>query len=209
MNIILVGPPGAGKGTLADVLCTRLNIPTISTGNILREAIKNDTALGKIAKGFMDEGQLVPDELVINMISERIAQSDCQNGFILDGFPRNIEQAEALDDITNIDVALCLECNDSVIVERMTGRRTCPECGATYHVRNNPPKIKHTCDKCKQTLIIRSDDEQSVVLDRLGTYHMKTKPLKYYYRGQRKLRTVDASIGIEETLASALKVLGQ
>ena len=158
MNLILLGAPGAGKGTLASFLIEKMGVPSVSTGNILREAIRNGTELGKQAKAFMDAGKLVSDELVINLLKERIAQPDCQNGFILDGFPRTIPQAEALDKIAKIDCALALEVDDSVIEGRMTGRRTCTKCGATYHIVANPPKTEGVCDACGDALQIRADD---------------------------------------------------
>ncbi len=207
MNLILLGPPGAGKGTLAGNLSKRLSIPTISTGNILREAIKNNTELGKNAKSFMDAGKLVPDEVVIGMIKERFARPDCQQGFILDGFPRTIDQAEALDAICDIDIALGLEVDDKIIEERMTGRRSCVSCGATYHIVNNPPKKQDVCDDCSAELTIRSDDKAEVVIDRLKTYHTVTKPLVAYYRGQRKFRKIIAETTIEHVMGEALKIL--
>lgn len=159
MNLILLGAPGAGKGTLASYLIEQMGVPSISTGNILREAIKNNTPLGQSAKEYMDAGKLVPDEVVIGMLKERIAKRDCKSGFILDGFPRTIPQAEALDEIAHIDCALSLEVADDVIEKRMTGRRVCLRCGATYHVEANPPRVKDVCDICGDKLVIRSDDQ--------------------------------------------------
>ena len=157
MNLILLGAPGAGKGTLASYLIEKMGVPSISTGNILREAIKNNTPLGQSAKEYMDAGKLVPDQLVIDLLKERIAKRDCKSGFILDGFPRTIPQAEALDEIAKIDCALALEVPNEVIEKRMTGRRVCLRCGATYHVEANPPRVKDVCDICGDKLVIRSE----------------------------------------------------
>lgn len=208
MNLILLGAPGAGKGTLAAYLVEKMGVPSVSTGNILREAIKNNTPLGQSAKQFMDAGQLVPDEVVINMLRERIAQPDCANGFILDGFPRTIPQAEALDKITTIDCALSLEVDDAVIEGRMTGRRVCLKCGATYHIKANPPKVENTCDNCGEPLHIRKDDKADVVQHRLATYHEQTEPLKEYYGGQGKLKSIDGAQGIRQTAVFAEQALG-
>lgn len=208
MNLILLGAPGAGKGTLASFLIEKMGIPSVSTGNILREAIRNGTELGRQAKAFMDAGKLVSDELVINLLKERIAQPDCQNGFILDGFPRTIPQAEALDKIAKIDCALSLEVDDSVIESRMTGRRTCTKCGATYHIVANPPKTEGVCDVCGDALQIRADDKLEVVRQRLETYHAQTEPLKDYYGAQGKLKSIDGAQGIEQTKTLACESLG-
>lgn len=208
MKLILLGAPGAGKGTLAAFLIEKMGVPSVSTGNILREAIKNNTPLGKSAKQYMDAGQLVPDEVVIGMLRERIADDDCKNGFILDGFPRTIPQAEALDAITDIDCALSLEVPDEVIEPRMTGRRVCLKCGATYHVKANPPKTADICDVCGDTLVVRKDDKPEVVRDRLATYHAQTEPLKDYYGAQAKLKSIDGTQGIQETEHLATETLG-
>ena len=208
MKLILLGAPGAGKGTLAAYLIDKMGTPSVSTGNILREAIKNQTALGLSAKQYMDAGQLVPDEVVIGMLRERIAQDDCKGGFILDGFPRTIPQAEALDTIADIDCALSLEVPDEVIEARMTGRRVCLKCGATYHVAANPPRAEGVCDKCGDGLHIRSDDKPDVVADRLATYHAQTEPLKQYYGNQGKLKSIDGTQGIEKTQQFAVAALG-
>ena len=169
MNLVLLGAPGAGKGTLASYLIEKMGIPSISTGNILREAIKNNTPLGQQAKDFMDAGQLVPDNLVIDLLKERIAKRDCKSGFILDGFPRTIPQAEALDQVAKIDCALLVDVPYEVIEKRMTGRRVCLRCGATYHVDANPPRIAGVCDICGDKLVIRSDDQPEVVKRRHET----------------------------------------
>ena len=208
MNLILLGAPGAGKGTLASFLIEKMGVPSVSTGNILREAIANHTPLGDKAKAFMDAGQLVPDQLVIDLLKERIAQPDCQSGFILDGFPRTIPQAEALDQIASIDCALSLEVDDAVIEGRMTGRRVCLKCGATYHIKANPPKQDGVCDVCGDTLHIRKDDHEDVVKHRLATYHEQTEPLKDYYGAQGKLKSIDGAQGIEQTKKLACEALG-
>ncbi|OUP59878.1 adenylate kinase [Butyricicoccus pullicaecorum] len=208
MNLILLGAPGAGKGTLASYLIEKMGVPSVSTGNILREAIANKTELGQKAKAFMDAGQLVPDQLVIDLLRDRIAQDDCKNGFILDGFPRTIPQAEALDQIASIDCALSLEVDDAVIEGRMTGRRVCLKCGATYHIKANPPKQEGVCDVCGDTLHIRKDDKPDVVKHRLATYHEQTEPLKDYYGAQGKLKSIDGAQGIEQTKILACQALG-
>ncbi|MDY2970405.1 MAG: adenylate kinase [Butyricicoccus pullicaecorum] len=208
MNLILLGAPGAGKGTLASYLIEKMGVPSVSTGNILREAIANKTELGQKAKAFMDAGQLVPDQLVIDLLQGRIAQDDCKNGFILDGFPRTIPQAEALDQIATIDCALSLEVDDAVIEGRMTGRRVCLKCGATYHIKANPPKQEGVCDVCGDTLHIRKDDKPDVVKHRLATYHEQTEPLKDYYGAQGKLKSIDGAQGIEQTKILACQALG-
>ena len=209
MKLILLGAPGAGKGTLAERLIRALSIPSISTGNILREQVAAGTELGRSAKEYMDAGKLVPDEIVIGMLAQRVQADDCQNGYILDGFPRTIPQAEALDGICQIDSALNLEVPDEVITARMTGRRVCLKCGATYHLVNMPPKVDGVCDKCGDNLVIRKDDAPEVVADRLRTYHEQTEPLKDYYAAQGKLRTIDGTQSIEKTLELALAALGK
>ena len=208
MKLILLGAPGAGKGTLASYLIEKMGIPSISTGNILREAIKNNTPLGQKAKGFMDAGQLVPDDLVIDLLKERVSQRDCKSGFILDGFPRTIPQAEALDKIAEIDCALSLEVPYEVIAKRMTGRRVCLRCGATYHIEANPPRVEGLCDICGDKLIIRSDDQPDVVKRRHETYREQTEPLKGYYEAQGKLKCIDGTQGIRETEKLAVAALG-
>ena len=192
MKLILLGAPGAGKGTQADILSAKLGIPTISTGNILRAAVKAGTPIGLKAQSYMQAGQLVPDEVIIGIMRERLQESDCANGYILDGMPRTIPQAEALvAGGVDIDVALSIEIADEVIVERMSGRRTCPDCGASYHVVNSPSKVEGVCDKCGAQLTIRKDDEPEVVKARLVTYHKETEPLKDFYAKLGKLKTVD------------------
>lgn len=209
MNLILIGPPGAGKGTIAPYITSKLETPVISTGNILREAVANKTELGLEAKGYMDDGKLVPDELVINMLVERIGQDDCKKGFILDGFPRTIPQGEALDKVAKIDYALELDIADDVIESRMAGRRVCLKCGATFHIQHNPPKTENVCDVCGDALVIRKDDVAEVVRDRLKTYHAKTEPLTNYYKNQNKLRSINAVGDISEIAERAIKALEQ
>ncbi len=209
MNLILIGAPGAGKGTLAEQLVESLGTPAISTGNLLREAIRNQTELGTKAKSFMDAGALVPDALVIDMLRDRIGQPDCQNGYILDGFPRTIPQAEALDTIADITCALYLEIADDVIEARMSGRRVCPQCGASYHTVNNPTKVPYTCDKCQGKTTIREDDTVEVVRKRLVTYHAQTEPLIAYYTEQGKCVPMSAVGEIDEIHQNALAALGK
>jgi len=208
MNLILLGAPGAGKGTLAAILIEKMGVPSVSTGNILREAIKNGTALGKQAKAFMDEGKLVPDQLVIDLLADRIAQPDCAKGYILDGFPRTIPQAKALDKIASIDCALSLEVPDDVITQRMSGRRVCLKCGATYHTEYFPPKTEGVCDACGDPLVVRADDKPEVVQARLNTYHETTEPLIGYYGKQGKLKPIDGAKGIDSTVKFAAEALG-
>ena len=208
MNLILLGAPGAGKGTLASYLIEKIGIPSISTGNILREAIKNNTPLGQQAKDYMDAGQLVPDDLVINLLEERIAKRDCRSGFILDGFPSTIPQAEALDKVAKIDCAMLIDVPYETIEKRMTGRRVCLRCGATYHVEANPPRIAGVCDICGDKLVIRSDDQPEVVKRRHETYRAQTEPLVDYYEKQGKLKRIDGTQGIRETEKFAVEALG-
>lgn len=208
MKFVLLGAPGAGKGTQAEVLSAKLNIPTISTGNILRAAVKNGTPVGLKAKEYMDAGALVPDQIIIDIIRDRIAEDDCKNGFILDGMPRTIPQAEALEaQGVGIDVAVSLEIEDDVIVKRMSGRRACPHCGATYHVVSNPPKVEGICDSCGSELTIRKDDAHETVLARLETYHKETEPLKGFYEQRGRLKRVENQPTVEETSAALFKTL--
>ena len=209
MKIIFLGAPGAGKGTQADIVSARLGIPTISTGAIIREALKNGTEMGLKAKKFIEQGALVPDDVVIGIINERLAKSDCAGGFILDGFPRTVPQAEALDNMgVKLDAVLSLEVADEVIVRRMSGRRVCSGCGATYHVEYNPSKDGVNCDKCKTALTIRADDAPEVVLSRLNVYHETTEPLKDYYAKQGNLKLVEGQEELEETTKRTLEALG-
>lgn len=208
MNIIFLGAPGAGKGTQAEMASERLSIPTISTGNIIRAALKSGTEMGKKAKSFMDAGQLVPDEVVIGIIKERLAEEDCKNGFVLDGFPRTIPQAEALDKMgVAIDKVIDIEVPDQSIVERMSGRRVCEKCGASYHLVYKIPTEENTCNLCAGTLVQRKDDQPETVLSRLTVYHEETEPLKAYYEKQGKLAIVEGQEEIKDTSALVLKVL--
>ena len=200
MKLILLGAPGAGKGTQAEIICDKLSIPAISTGNIIRAALKNGTEMGLKAKSYMDEGKLVPDDVVIGIIKERLAEDDCQNGFILDGFPRTIPQAEALDKMgVDIDCVLSIEVPDEKIVARMSGRRVCAACGASYHLEYKKSKTEGVCDLCGGALSIRKDDEPATVLDRLQVYHEQTEPLKGYYEKTGKLRTVEGQEEVADT----------
>ncbi len=208
MNIILLGAPGAGKGTQAEKICEHLNIPTISTGNIIREALKTGTEMGLKAKSFMDAGQLVPDEVVIGIIKDRLAEDDCKNGFILDGFPRTIPQAEALDTMgVVIDKVIDIEVPDERIIGRMSGRRVCGSCGASYHLEYKVPKKDGVCDLCAGALVQRKDDHPDTVKARLEVYHSETEPLKDYYSKQNKLAVVEGQEEIADTTALVFKEL--
>ena len=194
MNLILLGAPGAGKGTQAELLVEKLGIPSISTGNMLREAMKNGTELGKKAKQYMDEGALVPDDLILGIVAERVAESDCAKGFILDGVPRTLAQAEALDAKgVRIDHVVSIEVDDKVIEGRMTGRRVCAKCGASYHIVANAPKVEGICDHCGSELMIRKDDAPETVRKRLSIYHESTEVLKSYYEKQGKLLLIEGN----------------
>ena len=209
MNLILLGAPGAGKGTQAELLVKKLSIPAISTGNMLREAIANGTELGKKAKQFMDEGALVPDELILGIIGDRVAQSDCAKGFILDGVPRTLAQAEALEAKgIRIDHVVSIEVDDSVIEGRMTGRRVCGKCGASYHVVANPPKVDGVCDSCGSELVIRKDDKPETVRKRLEVYHATTEVLKDFYGKLGRLCIVNGDQSIEGANEEILKAIG-
>lgn len=210
MNLILMGAPGAGKGTQAEKISAKWNIPTLSTGEMLRGAIKEGTELGLMAKSYIDEGNLVPDALVIDIIKEYLGSDKCENGFILDGFPRSIPQAEALDAMgVKIDIVLSLEVADEVIVERMSGRRLCSECGTSYHVVYKPTKVENICDACGASLYTRSDDAAETVLKRLETYHNVTEPLKEYYSKKGKLVCVKGMEKVEDTTAAVLKAISE
>ncbi|MGN0171684.1 MAG: adenylate kinase [Acutalibacteraceae bacterium] len=205
MNLILLGAPGAGKGTQAEVISEYYHIPTISTGNIIREALKSGTEMGRKAKSYMDSGALVPDDIVIGIIKERLAKEDCRNGFILDGFPRTIPQAEALDRMgIVIDRVIDIEVADEVIARRVSGRRVCGTCGATYHVDYKKPKVEGVCDKCGDTLVQRKDDHPDTVKERLQVYHSQTEPLKAYYEANGKLRVVEGQEEVKDTSALVL-----
>ena len=209
MKLILLGAPGAGKGTQADLLRSKLSIPAISTGNMLREAMSLGTPLGEQVRQTMDSGMLVADDVVLELVSRRIERDDCKNGYILDGVPRTLSQAEALDAAgIAIDYVISIEIDDSVIEGRMTGRRVCPNCGASYHVVNNRPKLEGICDKCGTSLAIRKDDAPETVRDRLNVYHSRTEVLKKYYESQGKLRIVNGDQPMQDTNEDILKAIG-
>lgn len=210
MKLILLGAPGAGKGTQAEYLCKEFSIPSISTGNLLREAIQNQTPIGLEAKRFMDNGQLVPDDVIVGIVEERVARDDCANGFILDGVPRTIAQAEALERIgVAIDNVVSIEIEDAVIENRMSGRRVCSRCGASYHVTANPPKIDGVCDLCGAELSVRKDDRPETVRERLAVYHRQTEPLKDFYAARGKLRIVQGDRPIDTVRREILTALGK
>ncbi len=208
MNLIFLGAPGAGKGTQAEVVSEHLGIPTISTGNIIREALKNGTETGLKAKSYMDAGQLVPDEIVIAIIKERLSKGDCDKGFILDGFPRTVPQAEALDQMgIQIDRVIDIEVADEKIMERLSGRRVCEKCGASYHLDYKPTKVDGICDKCGGNTVQRKDDHPDTVKDRLRVYHDQTEPLKAYYQKTGKLVIVEGQEEVKDTTALTLKAV--
>ncbi len=214
MRLIMLGAPGAGKGTQAAKVAEKYQIPHISTGDIFRANIKNGTELGKKAKSYMDAGGLVPDELVCDLVADRIAQDDCEKGFILDGFPRTIPQAEALDKAveklgTKIDYAVDIEVPDENIIERMGGRRACLGCGATYHIKYNAPKTENVCDTCGGSLVLRDDDKPETVKKRLDVYHTQTQPLIDYYSARGNLLTVDGTQSLDDVFASIISKLGE
>ena len=210
MNLILLGAPGAGKGTQAELLTEKLGIPAISTGNMLREAMANGSDLGKQVKKFMDEGSLVSDDVIMSIIAQRILEPDCKNGFILDGVPRTLAQAEAMDAKgIRIDHVVSLEVDDEVIANRMSGRRVCTACGASYHIVNNPTKTEGICDLCGAKVGIRKDDEPETVRHRLEVYHASTEVLKDYYNRQNKLRLVRGDQGIEDANRDILNAIGE
>ncbi len=210
MNLIMLGAPGAGKGTQAQILNERYSIPTISTGAIIRGAIKNETPTGKLAKAYIEKGELVPDEVVIGIIKERLSEPDCKNGFILDGFPRTIPQAEALYELgIEIDKVIDIEVSDDVIVKRLSGRRECPKCSATYHIENKPSKMGGKCEKCGEVLITRADDAPETIKSRLSVYHSQTEPLIEFYKKKGNLISVDGEAelsGITEAIVEALSL---
>jgi adenylate kinase len=212
MNIVFLGPPGAGKGTQAKILIERYGIPQISTGDMLREHRAKGTELGKKAQEYMDKGQLVPDEIILGMVKERLSQPDCQKGFILDGFPRTVAQAEALDKLLSemgkkLDFALALIVPDDLLVERLTGRRTCKICGMMYHIKYKPPKVEGKCDVCGGELYQRPDDNEETVRNRLKVYHEQTAPLIEYYKNKGILREIDGSKSIEEITQQLISIL--
>ncbi len=213
MKIIMLGAPGAGKGTQAKMIAEKYSIPHISTGDIFRANIKNGTELGKKAKSYMDKGQLVPDELTLDLIMDRFKQDDCKNGYVLDGFPRTIPQAEALDTALKakgekVDFAIDVDVPDENIVKRMGGRRACVGCGATYHVVYSPTKVEGVCDKCGEELIVRDDDKPETVLNRLEVYHNQTQPLIDYYNEQGILKSVDGTVDTKDVFNAIVDILG-
>lgn len=209
MNLILLGAPGAGKGTQAEIISAKCNIPAISTGNILRAAVKNGTEMGLKAKSFMDAGALVPDAVIVGIVKERLAEPDCANGFILDGVPRTIPQAEAIEQMgIRIDKVLELAVPDEVIMERMAGRRVCESCGASYHVVNKPSKVEGVCDVCGGKLVIRKDDQPETVKDRLKAYHEQTEPLVAFYKERGKLTVVPYQPTLAESTKAVMAALG-
>ena len=213
MKIVLLGPPGAGKGTQAKSISNRYSIPHISTGDIFRKNISENTPLGIEAKSYMDNGQLVPDEVTINMVKDRLQQDDCKNGYLLDGFPRTVHQAEALDNFLtereeSIDTALLIEVPKEFILERMTGRRVCPSCGASYHIKFNPPANDGKCDLCGSDVIQRKDDTEETVKGRLDVYENQTQPLIDFYKNKKQLSVVDGTQAINEVFESICKILG-
>ena len=210
MKLILLGAPGAGKGTQAEILSKELQIPTISTGNILRAAIKNGTPTGLKAKSFMDAGKLVPDEVIIGIITERLAEEDCKNGYILDGVPRTIAQAEALEQAgIQFDAVVSIEISDEAIMQRMSGRRVCEDCGASYHLVAVPPKQEGVCDNCGGKLVQRKDEAPETVKARLEVYHKETEPLKGFYESRGVLKPVETASSVEATTRAILRVLGR
>lgn len=213
MKIIMLGAPGAGKGTQAKLIAEKYGVPHISTGDIFRANIKNGTELGREAKEYMDKGLLVPDELTVRLLLDRVAQEDCKNGYVLDGFPRTIPQAEVLDkELTklgdSVDFAVDVDVPDKNIIRRMSGRRACLNCGATYHIVNIPPKKEGICDVCGSELVLRDDDQPETVKNRLKVYHEQTQPLIEYYTGKGVLRTVDGTLPMEEVFDAIVKILG-
>ncbi len=209
MKLILLGAPGAGKGTQAEIISAKLGIPTISTGNILREAVRNETEVGLRAKSYMDQGQLVPDEVIIGIVRERVAREDCRGGFILDGMPRTIPQAEALEETgISFDHVVSIEIADEVIEKRMTGRRVCAACGASYHIAAHPPKAEGVCDSCGGALVVRKDDAPETVKNRLRVFHEETEALKGFYQKLGKLELVDGDRPIPEITRAILSAVG-
>ncbi len=214
MKIIMLGAPGAGKGTQAKMIADKYSIPHISTGDIFRANIKNNTELGKKAKTYMDQGLLVPDELVVDLIMDRFKEADCANGYVLDGFPRTIPQAEALDNALNavgekVDYAINVEVPDANIVTRMSGRRACVGCGATYHIVYNPARTENICDRCGKELILRDDDKPETVQKRLAVYHEQTQPLISYYEKKGVLKEVDGTVDMKDVFGAIVAILGE
>ena len=213
MKIVMLGAPGAGKGTQAKMIADKYQIPHISTGDIFRANIKDGTELGKEAKSYMDKGQLVPDELTVKILLDRVAKDDCKNGYVLDGFPRTIPQAEVLEEALNnlqdkIDYAVNVEVPDENIVRRIGGRRACLSCGATYHIEHIPPKTEGICDRCEKELVLRDDDKPETVQKRLDVYHQQTQPLIDFYNKRGVLKEVDGTVDMKEVFAAIVNILG-
>ncbi len=213
MKIIMLGAPGAGKGTQAEMICEKYGLPHVSTGDIFRANIKNGTELGMEAKKYMDAGQLVPDELTVKILLDRVAKDDCKNGYVLDGFPRTIPQAEVLEDALNklndkIDYAINVDVPDENIISRMSGRRACVNCGATYHIQYAPTKVEGICDKCGSELILRDDDKPETVKNRLDVYHKQTQPLIDFYSARNILKEVDGTVSMNEVFERIISILG-
>ncbi len=213
MKIVMLGAPGAGKGTQAKMIAEKYGIPHVSTGDIFRANIKNGTELGKEAKTYMDKGELVPDELTVRILLDRVAQEDCKNGYVLDGFPRTIPQAEVLDkELTKlgeqIDFAINVEVPDENIIKRMSGRRACLSCGATYHIEHVPPKKEGICDKCGNELVLRDDDKEETVKNRLNVYHQQTQPLIDFYNNKKVLKEVDGTVDMKDVFKAITDILG-
>ena len=213
MKIIMLGAPGAGKGTQAKMIADKYKVPHISTGDIFRANIKNGTELGKEAKQYMDKGLLVPDELTVKILLDRVAQADCENGYVLDGFPRTIPQAEVLDKALaelgdKIDYAIDVNVPDENIIKRMSGRRACLACGATYHIEHIPPKKEGVCDRCGEALVLRDDDKEETVKNRLNVYHEQTQPLIEYYTGKGILKEVDGTVPMQQVFEAITDILG-
>ncbi len=214
MKIVMLGAPGAGKGTQAKMIAEKYGIPHVSTGDIFRANIKNGTELGKEAKQYMDQGKLVPDELTVKILLDRVAQDDCKNGYVLDGFPRTIPQANVLDEALTklgdrIDYAVNVDVPDDNIINRMSGRRACVACGATYHIVYNAPKTEGICDNCGKELIIRDDDQPETVKNRLKVYHEQTQPLIDFYEGKGVLKSVDGTADMKDVFAAIVEILGE
>ncbi len=214
MKIIMLGAPGAGKGTQAKMIADKYQIPHISTGDIFRSNIKEGTELGKEAKTYMDKGLLVPDELTVKILLDRVAKDDCKNGYVLDGFPRTIPQAEVLDEALaklndKIDYAIDVDVPDENIIRRMSGRRACLACGATYHIEHIPPKTEGICDRCGKELVQRDDDKEETVKNRLNVYHEQTQPLIDFYTKKGILKTVDGTVDMKDVFAAIVKILGE
>jgi len=208
MNLIFLGPPGAGKGTLAGLVSKEYAVPQISTGDIFRDAIKRETELGKKVKEIVGRGDLVPDELTVSLVRERLTQPDAKKGYILDGFPRTIPQAEALEKIQKLDAVVNFAIDDTLVIERLSGREICKNCGAIYHVKNMPSKVKGVCDKCGGQVVTRPDDSRESIMNRLDVYRKQTEPLIAFYQKRKLLKDIDSSKSPEDTLAQIRKVLG-